>query len=67
MKKLNILFLSVIFIGIISCRESKEKQEELDTNLNKIENVENEVNETTKELDSKAKEVESALSELDSL
>ena len=67
MKKLSMLVMSVLFIGIISCRDTQKEQEELDATLDKIETVEKEIDETTEELDKKADEVESALSELDSL
>jgi len=67
MKKLCMMFFSVVFITIISCGDSKKEQEELDATLDKIEAVEKEIDETTEELDNKAEEVESALSELDSL
>lgn len=67
MKKLNILLVSFIFIGIVSCRDTKKEQQELDTTLDKIEAVEQDLKQTSEEVESKAKEVESALMELDSI
>lgn len=67
MKKLSILGLSILFIGITSCRDTEKEQKELDAPLDKIEAVEQEVDQTTQELDQKAEEVESALSELDNI
>ena len=67
MKKLSMLVLSVLFMGVISCRDTKKEQQELDATLDKIEAVEQDIDQTTEELDQKAEEVESALSELDNL
>ena len=67
MKKLSMLAFSVVCMGIISCGDSKKEQEELETTLDKIEAVEQEIDQTTEALDQKAEEVESALIELDSI
>jgi len=67
MKKLSMLGLSVLFMGITSCRDTAKEQQELNATLDKIEAVEQEIDQTTEELDQKAEEVESALSELDNL
>lgn len=67
MKKINVWLLSVLFVGIISCRDTKKEQEELDKDLNTIETVEKEIDETVEEVEKKAEEAESALKELDSL
>jgi hypothetical protein len=67
MKKLSMLAMSVLFMGIISCRDTKKEQQELDATLDKIEAVEQEIEKTAVEVEQKAAEVESALSELDSL
>ncbi|WP_299433331.1 hypothetical protein [uncultured Maribacter sp.] len=67
MKKLSLLTLSVLFMGIISCRDTKKEQQELDATLDKIEAVEQEIDETVKEVEQKSEEVESALSELDGI
>lgn len=67
MKKLSMLMSFVICMGIISCRDTKKEQQELDATLDKIEAVEQEVDETVQEVEKKAEEVQSALSELDSL
>ena len=61
------LGLTILFIGISSCRDTKKEQQELDATLDKIKAVEQEVDQTNQELDQKAEEVEAALSELDSL
>ena len=67
MKKISLLVMSIIFIGIVSCRDTKKEQEELDKTLDTIESVEQEIDETVEEVEKKAEEVESALKELDSL
>lgn len=67
MKKLSMLVLSAIFIGVISCRDTKKEQQELDATLDKIESIEQEIDNTVQEVEKKAEEVESALSELDSI
>lgn len=67
MKRLSIIAFALLFIGVISCRDGKKEQEELDNTLDKIEAVEQEVDETVDEMEEKAEEVESAIKELDSL
>ncbi|TVZ14327.1 hypothetical protein JM81_0530 [Maribacter sp. MAR_2009_72] len=67
MKKLSMLMMSVLFIGVVSCRDTKKEQEQLDATLDKIEAVEQDLDQTTEELDQKVEEVESALNELDNL
>ncbi|SNQ42213.1 hypothetical protein [Cellulophaga lytica] len=67
MKKLSLLCLSIFFIGIISCRDEKKEQQELDATIDKIEAVEQEIDETVEEIEKKSEEVEAALSELDSI
>jgi len=67
MKKLSLLALSVLFMGVISCRDTKKEQQELDATLDKIEAVEQEIDDTVEEVEKKAEEVESALNALDSL
>ncbi|MFK7811315.1 MAG: hypothetical protein AB8B59_02405 [Maribacter sp.] len=67
MKKLSIVVMSVLFVGVISCGDTKKEQQELDATLDKIEAVEQDIDQTTEELDQKAEEVKSALSELDNL
>lgn len=59
--------MSIILIGIVSCRDTKKEQEELDKTLDTIESVEQEIDETVEEVEKKAEEVESALKELDSI
>jgi len=66
-KKLNILVLSFIFLGAVSCRDTEKEQEQLDATLDKIEAVEEDLEKTSDEVESKANEVESALMELDSI
>ena len=67
MKNLSMLVFAVLCMGIISCRDTKKEQQELDATLDKIEAVEQEIDETIQEVEEKVEEVESALSELDSL
>ncbi|XLS27962.1 hypothetical protein ACJD0Z_12220 [Flavobacteriaceae bacterium M23B6Z8] len=67
MKKLTLLMLSLVFMGLFSCRDNKKEQEQLDATLDKIEAVESEVDETIEAVEQKTEEVESALEELDSL
>ncbi len=67
MKKISLLVISIILIGIVSCRDTKKEQEELDKTLDTIESVEQEIDETVEEVEKKAEEVESALKALDSL
>ena len=67
MKKISLLAMSIILIGIVSCRDTKKEQEELDKTLDTIESVEQEIDETVEEVEKKAEEVESALKELDSI
>ncbi len=65
MKKLSMLVLAVVCIGIISCRDSKKEQEQAEVSIEKIETLEKELDETNEELNNKAKEAEDALNELD--
>ena len=67
MKKISLLVMSIILIGIVSCRDTKKEQEELDKTLDTIESVEKEIDETVEEVAKKAEEVESALKKLDSI
>lgn len=67
MKKISLLVMSIILIGIVSCRDTKKEQEELDKTLDTIESVEQEIDETVEEVAKKAEEVESVLKELDSI
>jgi uncharacterized protein YoxC len=67
MKKISLLIASFFLIGVISCRDTKKEQEELDKTLDTIESVEEEIDETVEEVEKKAEEVESALKELDSI
>jgi hypothetical protein len=67
MKKISLLVMSIILIGIVSCRDTKKEQEELDKTLDTIESVELEIDETVEEVEKKAEEVESVLIELDSI
>ena len=67
MKKLSMMALAILFVGVVSCRDEKKEQQELDATLDKIESVELEMDNTLEEVEKKAEEVESALSELDSL
>jgi len=67
MKKLGTLVVCLLFMGIISCKETKKEQEELDATLDKIESVEEAIDETLEEVEQKAKDVEEALQELDSI
>ena len=65
MKKLSVIVLAVICIGIISCRDSKKEEKKSEGTLEKIETVEKELDETNQELKNKAKEAGDALNELD--
>ena len=65
MKKLSVLVLAVVCMGIISCRDSKKEQEEAEIIIEKIETLEKNLDETNEELNNKAKEAEDALNELD--
>lgn len=67
MRKVGMLVLSVVFIGILSCKDTQKEEEALEAAIEKIETVEEEVSETIKEVEEKATEVDAALSELDSL
>lgn len=59
--------MSMFLVGIISCRDTKKEQEELDKTLDTIESVEQEIDETVEEVEKKGEEVESALKQLDSI
>lgn len=59
--------MAVLFMAIVSCRDNKKEQAELDKTLDKIEAVEQEVDDAIEEVEKKAEEVESAINELDSL
>ncbi len=67
MKKISLLVMSMFLVGIISCRDTKKEQEELDKTLDTIESVEQEIDETVEEVEKKGEEVESALKQLDSI
>lgn len=60
--KLALLF---IFIGAISCRDTKKEEEETQATMAEIETVETEVEELAKEVEVQAVELEDALKELD--
>ena len=59
--------ICLLFLGVISCKETKKEQEELDATLDKIESVEEAIDETLEEVEQKAKDVEEALQELDNI
>ncbi|CAN0563372.1 unnamed protein product [Laminaria digitata] len=67
MKKIGSLVICLLFISMISCKETKKEQEELDATLDKIESVEEAIDETLEEVEQKANDVEEALQELDSI
>ena len=67
MKKVSALIIGVLLVGLMSCRDTKKEQEQLDANLDKIEAVEQDIDHTVEEVEQKAEEVEAALIELDSL
>ena len=67
MKKVSALIIGVLLVGLMSCRDTKKEQEQLDANLDKIEAVEQDIDDTVEEVEQKAEEVEAALIELDSL
>ncbi len=59
--------MSLFLFGVISCRDTKKEQEELNETLDAIEAAEQEIDETVEEVEKKAEEVESALKQLDSI
>ena len=67
MKKISLLAMSVLFVGIVSCRDTKKEQEELDSTLDAIEAVELEIDDTVEKVEKKTEEVESVLKQLDSI
>jgi peptidoglycan hydrolase CwlO-like protein len=67
MKKISLLAMSVLFVGIVSCRDTKKEQEELDSTLDAIEAVEQEIDDTVEKVEKKTEEVESVLKQLDSI
>lgn len=67
MKKIGTLVICLLLIGVVSCKDTKKEQEELDATLDKIESVEETIDETLEEVEQKAKDVEEALQELDNI
>ncbi len=67
MRKIGTLVVCLLFIGIISCKETNKEQQELDAKLDKIESVEEVIDETLEQVNQKAKDVEEALQELDNI
>lgn len=67
MKKISLLAMSILFVGIVSCRDTKKEQEELDSTLDAIEAVELEIDDTVEKVEKKTEEVESVLKQLDSI
>lgn len=64
MKKLITLILVIVSIAIVSCRDSKKGQKEINATIEKIESMEKELDETDEEINNKAKEAEDAINEL---
>jgi uncharacterized protein (DUF3084 family) len=67
MKTLLKLFVLLLLVGQISCKDTKKEAAESEAALEEIEAVENTVNEASEELDQNLKELEEALQELDSI
>ena len=57
MKKISLLAMSILFVGIVSCRDTKKEQEELDSTLDAIEAVEQEIDDTVEKVEKKTEEV----------
>ena len=67
MKKTFYTLVILLGITVSSCRENKPENLEVETTLNTIENVEENLNQTNEDLMNTSKEAEEALTALDSL
>jgi len=64
------LFRSLLLLGLIlimSCRDTKKEEAEVNATLEQVEAVETEIDNLVEDVNSKEKELEDALKELDSL
>ncbi len=60
------MFLALVFI-MMSCKDTKREEAELDKTLDKIEAVEKKIDATVDDVEKKAEEVEDVLKELDNI
>ena len=70
MKNVFKIFMVLLMIGVVSCRDTKKEEEEaaaMEAALEKVETVESEAEEISKQINEEANELENSLKELDSI
>ncbi|MEN8788083.1 MAG: hypothetical protein ABF293_12885 [Flavobacteriaceae bacterium] len=67
MKQITLLAGLFLLVGIISCRDTKKEQQEIDQMIEQVETIEKQIEETATEVDQKAEELQEALKALDSI
>lgn len=67
MKTILKLVVVIMVIGLVSCRDTKKEEAELEAQIEQIESIEAEAATLTEKVDADAKELEEALKELDSI
>ena len=65
MKIILRVLLSILLLGVMSCRDTKKEEAETQAAIEEIEAVEAEVEEATETVDKDVKELETALNDLD--
>ena len=67
MKHITLIAGLFLLVGIISCRDTKKEQQEIDQMIEQVETIEKQIEETATEVDQKAEELQKALKALDSI
>jgi hypothetical protein len=67
MKFVTKIFLALLFIAFISCRDTAKEEAELNAEIEEVEDIETEIETISEEVESNADELEESLKELDSL
>lgn len=67
MKLLVKIFIIVLVVGFVSCRDTKKEEEEANAAIEQVEAVEAEVKEINADLEKGEDELKDALKELDSI
>lgn len=67
MKLVTKIFLALLFVAFISCRDTAKEEAELNAAIAEVENIETEIETISEEVKSNADELEETLKELDSI
>jgi len=67
MKKITTVLLVILFLGTLSCRDTKKEEAETKANIEKIEAIEKEAEDISTEIEKEADALEKELEELENI